>query len=316
MSQLMKILIGYDGSDCSETALDLLMRAGLPDEAEALVVSVAEMWLPPPPPSAYEFVAQADEEEVPTESKRMYAGGSAALKKAEELAERACARLQANFPKWQVTSDAGFGSPAWELISRADYWKPNLLVVGSHGHTALGRMVLGSVSQRVVTDARCSVRVARGRVEETDAPIRIVLGIDGSPGSEAAAREVAARPWPPHSEVRLIVVEDPLVPPVFGLIPGIKQPVEENKSDRAWVKRILEAGAAILGSSELKVTTLIKAGDPKRCLVQAAEEWGADCIFVGSTGFSNRLERFVLGSVSAAVVAHAHCSVEVIRRPR
>jgi len=35
--------------------------------------------------------------------------------------------------------------------------------------------------------------------------------------------------------------------------------------------------------------------------------------FVGSAGFSNRLERFVLGSVSAAVAARAHCSVEVVR---
>jgi len=41
--------------------------------------------------------------------------------------------------------------------------------------------------------------------------------------------------------------------------------------------------------------------------------FGGDCIFVGSAGFSNRLKRFVLGSVSAAVAARAHCSVEVVR---
>ena len=59
---------------------------------------------------------------------------------------------------------------------------------------------------------------------------------------------------------------------------------------------------------------MVKEGDPKRELCKAAEEWGADCIFVGSAGFSNRFERFVLGSVSAAVAARAHCSVEVVRK--
>jgi nucleotide-binding universal stress UspA family protein len=61
------------------------------------------------------------------------------------------------------------------------------------------------------------------------------------------------------------------------------------------------------------VLTDIREGDPKRVLVEAANEWGADCIFVGSIGFSNPFERFVLGSVSASVAARAHCSVEVVR---
>src|SRR6266567_400676 len=43
----MKLLVAYDGSKCSEAALDDLVRTGLPDLGEALVVSVAEMWLPP-----------------------------------------------------------------------------------------------------------------------------------------------------------------------------------------------------------------------------------------------------------------------------
>ncbi|MFN2514262.1 MAG: universal stress protein, partial [Pyrinomonadaceae bacterium] len=90
----------------------------------------------------------------------------------------------------------------------ADQWKPDLIVVGSHGRTALGRFVLGSVSQRVLTEARCSVRIARGRVEEPDSPVRMIVGIEGSPGSEEAVRAVAVRTWPPNSEVKLMVVDD------------------------------------------------------------------------------------------------------------
>ena len=50
----MKILIGYDGSESADAALNDLRRAGLPREAEALIVSVEEALMPPP--SSYEVV--------------------------------------------------------------------------------------------------------------------------------------------------------------------------------------------------------------------------------------------------------------------
>ena len=206
----MKILIAYDGSDCADAALDDLQRAGLPAQAEAQIVSVAEVWLPPPPPSSAEILERAGEVKVPADFKRVYSRGCAAMKAALALAERASDRVKANFPGWKVFTDASCGSPAWELVFRADEWKPDLVVVGSHGRTALGRFVLGSVSQRVLNEARCSVRIARGRLEESDTPARIIVGIDGSPGCEEAVRSVAVRSWPRHSEVKLILVDDPL----------------------------------------------------------------------------------------------------------
>ena len=71
----------------------------------------------------------------------------------------------------------------------------------------------------------------------------------------------------------------------------------------------------MLHLGELNVSSVILQGDPKHALVAEAEKRGADSIFVGSTGFSNRFERFLLGSVSAAIAARAHCSVEVVREP-
>ena len=216
----------------------------------------------------------------------------------------------------KTSAGASCGSAAWEVVFRADQWKPDLIVVGSHGRTALGRFVLGSVSQRVLTEARCPVRIARGRIEEPDSPVRIIVGIDGSLGSEEAVRAVAARTWPPNSEVKLIVVDDPLAPTLVGeIIPFVAETIEQtNAEGRAWAEKMLAESAALLTRTEIKVTTAIMQGDPKKELPKAAEEWGADCIFVGSAGFSNRFERFVLGSVSAAVAARAHCSVEVIRK--
>jgi len=316
MTERMKFLIGYDGSECAEAALHDLSRAGLPENAEAQILAIAEVWLPPPPPSSYDILEEARQVKVPADLKRVYSKDSKATKEALSLAQRALERVKASFPGWIVTADAACGSPAWELVFKADQWKPDLIVVGSHGRTALGRFVLGSVSQRVLTEARCSVRVARGRVEEPDTPVRLIIGVDGSPGSLAAVQAVGARYWPPGSEAKLVAVDDPLVPDYVGeVIPPLANIIEEDKQEElTWVAKIARESAALLAHTQLKVTHVLREGDPKHELPKVAEEWEADCIFVGSAGFSNRLERFVLGSVSAAVAARAHCSVEVVRR--
>jgi hypothetical protein len=66
--------------------------------------------------------------------------------------------------------------------------------VGSHGRTALGQFFFGSVSQKVLHEARRSVRVARGRIEELGKPVRLIIGVDGSEDPEEAVEAVAARP--------------------------------------------------------------------------------------------------------------------------
>jgi nucleotide-binding universal stress UspA family protein len=314
----MKILIGYDGSECADAALDDLAQAGLAESGEVHILSVAEIWLPPPPPSTYEIIEEARNAESPGELQRDFAKHCAAAKDALVLAERARDRVQARFPGWRVSADSSCGSAAWELVAKADQWKPDLIVVGSHGRTALGRFVLGSVSQRVLTEALCSVRIARGRVDEPNSPVRIIVGTDGSPASEEALRAVAARNWPAKSEVKVVLVDDPLAPEFLGkVIPPLGKMLEEDrKEERAWVEKISRQSRDILRSAANKVTCVVREGDPKRELPKAAEEWGADSIFVGSAGFSNRFERFVLGSVSAAVAARAHCSVEVVRKKR
>jgi len=313
----MKILIGYDGSECADAALDDLNRAGLPPAGEFHIISVAEVWLPPPPPSSYEIVEDARNATSPAHLQRDSAKHCAAAKEVLTLAERARDRVQAMFPNWKVTVDSSCGSAAWELVATADEWKPDLIVVGSHGRTALGRFVLGSVSQRVLTESHCSVRIARGRLEPSNSHVRIVVGTDGSPASEEALKALAARNWPPQSEVKVVMVDDPIAPDFLGkVIPPVGKMIEEDRQEeRAWVEKISKSSVDILRDAGIKVSCVLREGDPKQELCKAAEEWHADCIFVGSAGFSNRIERFVLGSISAAVAARAHCTVEVVRVP-
>jgi nucleotide-binding universal stress UspA family protein len=56
----------------------------------------------------------------------------------------------------------------------------------------------------------------------------------------------------------------------------------------------------------------VLSGSPGATIVDEAERWKADLIVLGSHGFGP-LRRCVLGSVSLAVVLHAHCSVQVAR---
>jgi nucleotide-binding universal stress UspA family protein len=111
-------------------------------------------------------------------------------------------------------------------------------------------------------------------------------------------------------------LDDPLAPEFPGKeIPPLDKTLDDDRREaRAWVEKISERSTGLLRAAEIKVTCIVKEGDPKKELCKVAEEWGANCIFVGSAGFSNRFERFVLGSVSAAVAARAHCSVEVVRK--
>ncbi|MEO6391125.1 MAG: universal stress protein [Pyrinomonadaceae bacterium] len=312
----MKILIAHDGSACAEAALDDLTRAGLPDKAEALVLAVTEIWLPAQPHSSYEIVEEARSARDPADLQRIHVRHSPAVEEALGLAQVAQARLRTSFPHWVVEAEGTFGSPASEVLRLADEWAPDLIVAGSHGRTALGRFVLGSVSQKILTEATCSVRIARGRVEVEGSAPRLVIGLDGSDAADAAVAEVAARHWPAGTEVRVVVADEPLTPTVVGgLIAPVRHWVEEvNHEGQGLVQAIVHRAAVMLRAAGLTVSERVLEGDPKRVLVAEAEEFRADTIFLGSTGSGTRLERFLLGSVSSAIAARAHCSVEVVRR--
>lgn len=90
---------------------------------------------------------------------------------------------------------------------------------------------------------------------------------------------------------------------------------EAEKIYRRQAEDAVEQAAAKLRGrtgGNPQVSTQVLAGSPKRTIVEEAEDWGADLIFVGSHGY-RAWERLLLGSVSQAVAAHARCSVEIVR---
>jgi nucleotide-binding universal stress UspA family protein len=312
MSEKMKVLIAYDGSSCANAALDDLQRAGLPYVAEALIMSVADVFLPPPSSPAPAFPAQ-----VPAAIQRAWAQATHAVEEARALAQQAHTHLLMSFPAWDVRAEACADSPAWAVIKKADTWQPDVIVVGAHGRSAMSRLLLGSVSHTILTEAHCSVRVGRCPSQTDKVPFHLLIGIDGSPDAEAAVQAVAAREWPVGSAVRLVTALDARMYTAlaFMRLPGERGTEARDADAGAWVSKTVDAMAAPLRTRGLTVSSVIKEGDPKHVLLDEAEHWGADCIFVGARGLS-RVERFLLGSVSAAVAARAHCSVEVVRPAR
>lgn len=311
MSERMKILFAYDGSECAEAALKDLRRAGLPVEADVLVMSVADVFIPPPIKKKNAFPP-----DLPAAVKRAHEHAAKAVEQAHDLAQIAKTQLARLFPRWEIRAEACGDSPVWALIKRAYKWKPDLIVVGAHGHSVLGgRLILGNVSLRVLYEVGTSVRVARGRIGMDERPVRIIVGIDGSTNSQAALNAVADRTWPKGSEVRLVAALDTVL--CLGAASEeepktIKWFEVSNENDLSSLRQAFEQLGDKLRKFGLTVSLEFKKGDPKQILIEEAESWQADSIFVGAKGMRG-IERLLLGSVAAAVAAHAHCSVEVVR---
>jgi nucleotide-binding universal stress UspA family protein len=299
------------------TALDDLKRAGLPRNAEAVILAVSEMWLPAPltPQAAGSSDISSSDPVVTNSKSRQAAAAVAPVSETLALALEAKARLEASFPTWVIRTEEAAGSPSHEILDRAAELKPDLIVVGCHGRSSLGGFLLGSVSQKIVNEARCTVRLSRGTAWKDGSPVRIVIGLDGTPGSELAIKAVASRVWPTSSAVRLVTVVDPINVAIReSRVSGLKKnPQRLRKMTRDVVEKFMKDAAKKLRSRLLSVSTRIEEGDPKRVLIADAEEWGADCIFIGASAAQNVLERFLLGSVATAIVARAQCSVEVVR---
>ena len=309
----MKLLIAYDGSKDAEAAIDDLRSCGLPESGSAEVISVAEVWLPPPGSlDGDEVEATAHVEEILRECRLK---GEKALAEAEMLTKFAAARVKAALPEWDVASFATYGSPGWEIVSQAANSKSDLVLVGAQGHSFLSRLILGSISQRVLTEAPCSVRIGRGSIDVDSGPERIIIGFDGSRGANSAVEAVAARSWSAGTEVCLIVASDSLVPAAIGrfVVPVMRTADEVGVSEAALVEHSAKGAVERLSRTGMHATFRVVPGNPKQVLPEEADKWGADSIFVGANAWGSRFERFLLGSTSAAVAARSHCSVEVVR---
>jgi len=140
--------------------------------------------------------------------------------------------------------------------------------------------------------------------------MKVLLGIDHSKYADDVARAFISQFRPENTDVLVLHVLQPLgliAPPEMAIgyapeLADMKQPAHE----------LVERIADLLRNAKFKAETATEAGDVRECILDAAAEWHADLIVVGSHG-KRGIQRFLLGSVAEFVARHAKCSVQIIR---
>jgi nucleotide-binding universal stress UspA family protein len=142
-------------------------------------------------------------------------------------------------------------------------------------------------------------------------PTTILLATDGSEEAKLAATTAADLAEKTNSELHVLTVG-----PDYPLYELPEHPAEFEdvlRENRRRTKEMVEQQAKRIEESggTVKETHLLE-GRAEEEIVELAEEIGAGLIVMGSRGHG-RLRRTLLGSVSDAVVRHAHCPVTIVR---
>jgi nucleotide-binding universal stress UspA family protein len=199
------------------------------------------------------------------------------------------------------------GTPASAILRYAASERAGLIVLGLRRHGIVGRVLRDETTLNVAQRAQCAVL---GVVPALQGPLHhAIVGVDFGPASQRAARAaldvLAAGASPQQPAVlRLVYVDRDRV-------------MHENTSGEGVIARLgVEAAFQNLmrelpQPADVRIEPIVRHGEPAEELLAYAEEVGADVIAVGSLRHE-RLERWLLGSVTTAVVRDGRCSVLVI----
>lgn len=196
------------------------------------------------------------------------------------------------------------------LLNYADLHDIDLIVLGTHGHRGIGRILLGSTAEKIVRLAKCSVLTVGGKAHKMLSPEigRILVPIDFSEFSLNALDTAQQLAQPLGAEISLLHVFQPIS---FPLPYGVTSPNIMTAEVRQRTQRALDA----LGenSAEIRVTTHTEHGFPEHEINAFAQKNDVDLIVIASHGLTG-FNRFIQGSVSQEVVRQAPCPVYTVKR--
>lgn len=291
----MKIGIAVDGSSPSRAGVDFVASLPLRGSDQVSIISVAQppLLLGAAPFGHIPAVAGFRQQLVEVSGQR-----------AERFAEHAVERLvEVPCP---VTAIVRRGHPVDVLIRLAEELDLDLLVLGPRGAGRIGSILLGSVSQALLHAMPTSILVARA---PTGAPRSVLIAVDGSPQSAAAVTFLGGFPLPSGVDLRVVVSVTSWTDEYRG-IEGrdwFDLVAAERKHARGIADRMIER----LELQGRTCAPIIRDGDPKREILDAALEMDAGLIVTGARGLGG-FTGLVLGSVSRAVSKAAPCSVLVV----
>ncbi|HMB89420.1 MAG TPA: universal stress protein [Rhodothermales bacterium] len=192
----------------------------------------------------------------------------------------------------------------------------DLIVLGTHGRQGVKRFIMGSVAERVVRQAPCSVLTVR---EQEDPPTeagasqiqRILVPIDFSEHSKPLLQVAQALALAYGAQLDLLhVIEIPLFAGIYaGLMTANDLVSEVNKHAPERLQHLWEQE----GSAEVQAKVHVEEGHATAHIVDFAERLGVDLIVLASQGHSG-MEHFLIGSVAERVVRVAPCPVLTLRR--
>jgi len=290
----MRVLFATDGSRSADLARDLIAGLPWPEATRIRVVSVVEDRHVLPRLQEPDDVLEARDDSV--------------ARHAVLTLDTAVAALQR--PGRAVDRLALDGRPASSIIEEARGYGAQLIVLGSHGHSRIASMLLGSTSAEVVARAHCPVLVVRDRVVE-----EVILGADTSVAARQA--EVVVE-WPIFRAlpVEVISVAAASVPWLDALPSGVSDQVLEAEAyaaDQVRERALMVATAAAdrLDAAGLQAEPLVRQGDAAAELVAFAMNRPHALLVVGSRAHGG-LAKLLLGGVARNVLQHAAGSVLVV----
>jgi nucleotide-binding universal stress UspA family protein len=216
----------------------------------------------------------------------------------------------------KMTTMVRSGKPFHEIALVAGERRADLIVIATHGHTGLERVMLGSTAERVVRHAPCPVLTIPTRNlpkrAKPAAPLKlkkILVPIDFSSLSKDALPYALLLAG--HADAELVLVHivekypmESLLGPVTNelTVPWIKQ-AEANLEDMA---------SDLIKTARVKAKAMVQHGAPFEAICDAAKTVGADMIVLTTHGYTG-LRHVWLGSTAERVVRHAPCPVMVVR---
>jgi nucleotide-binding universal stress UspA family protein len=289
----MQVVLGLDGSDHATVARDLV--AGLPWPAGTIVHVVAAYQLPR------------------DDALQLYVAAVHADHVARDIRQRVevnVAVQAAALGKAGLAIDLHIVNrrPANSIINVAKRVGADLIVTGSRGRGTVRSMLLGSVATEVATSASTPVLVAR-----TTTARRLVVAVDGSPSALALPQRIVD--WKLFRESAADVVA--VGPLWLDWAPMLETDANGGSEVMSTAVKRRAEGYASAASEQLRAAGIsadaqIRSGHPAEEIISAAQEASADLIVMGSRDLRG-IKTVLLGSVARNVLAHAECSVLVMR---
>ena len=201
-------------------------------------------------------------------------------------------------------SIAGQG-PVWDVLAAMVEEKNiDLIVLGTHGRSGVGKLLLGSVAQRIFSLAPCPVLSVSPRARRSWGPdhklSRILYATDFSPESLKALPYALSLAKVSEAELVLLHAPESSEATASEIVMGYHQHLSAlvPPEDRNWCRS----------------DTLVVAGDPARAIVDAAAKNSADLVVIGAHAYEGSMAHFQVPlSIAYRVVAHAPCPVLRVR---